>query len=119
MFHLGLVAAHVELDVFFRNPEVDGGVLVSGYEPALVGGPDEGVNAVGVGKFFLEEKVVGVPELYAAEVGGGDASSLVGSGEGGDGFGGGLEAVGDGGVGAEGGEVAAGRGCEERRRAES
>ena len=119
MFHLGLVAAHVELDVFFRNPEVDGGVLVSGYEPALVRGPDEGVNAVGVGKFFLEEKVVGVPELYAAEVGGGDASSLVGSGEGGDGFGGGLEAVGDGGVGAEGGEVAAGRGGEERRRAES
>ena len=59
---------------------MDGGVLVSGYEPALVGGPDEGVNAVGVGKFFLEEKVVGVPELHAAEVRGRDAAALARAG---------------------------------------
>ena len=112
VFYFRLVAAHVELDVGLGNPEVHARVLVAGDEPFAVGRPDEGVDAVGVGEGFLEEKIVGIPELDAAEVRGGNATGGGLGGKGGDGFGGVGERVGDRAVGAEGGEFAAGGGEE-------
>jgi len=70
------------------------------------------VNPVGVGERFLEDKIVGIPELDAAEVGGGDAAGGGLGGEGGDGFSSVGEGVGDGAIRAERGEFAAGGGEE-------
>ena len=113
-FDLGFVATHVELLFVFGAPEVHARVLVAGDEPAVVGRPNEGVDAVGVGEFGLGDVVIGVPEHDAAKVGGGEAAASGLPGEGADRFGGGRKTVSDGCVGIEQGEGSAGRGGEGR-----
>ncbi len=67
--HLAFVAAHVEFEIRFRHPEVYARVLVAGDEPFAIGRPDEGVNAIAINELFLCDKIVGIPEAHAAEVG--------------------------------------------------
>jgi len=47
---------------------MDGRILVAGYEPFVVGRPDERVDAVAIRKFFLRDKIVCVPKADTAEV---------------------------------------------------
>src|SRR5215207_7394595 len=92
-FHLTFVPAHVQLNVLFGNPEMDTGVLVSGYEPLAVRRPHERVDAVRIREFFLSNKIVHIPQHHAAKVRDGNGSATRSRGEGGNCFWRGLECV--------------------------